>query len=94
MDTLSTTVHAALSQTANLNARTQNHLSPQSTLGGQIESINVPGCYDFSYFALFTYVFSLFLEVSHGAAALTHFSLTHITATLLTHCTAVVLTIA
>ena len=49
-------------------------------------------CYDFSYFALFTYVFSLFLEVSHGAAALTHFSLTHIAATLLTHRTAVVLT--
>ena len=49
-------------------------------------------CYDFSYFVLFTYVFSLFLEVSHGAANLTHFSLTHITATLLTHCTAVVLT--
>ena len=35
-------------------------------------------CYDFSYFALFTYVFSLFLELSHGTAALTHFSLTHI----------------
>ena len=49
-------------------------------------------CYDFSYFVLFTYVFSLFLEVSHGAATLTHFSLTHIAATLLTHCTAVVLT--
>ena len=49
-------------------------------------------CYDFSYFVLFTYVFSLFLEVSHGAAALTHFSLTHISATLLTHCTAIVLT--
>src|SRR5580692_864338 len=49
-------------------------------------------CYNFSYFALFTYDFSLFLEVSHGAAALTHFSLTHITATLLTHCTAIVLT--
>ena len=49
-------------------------------------------CYDFSYFVLFTYVFSLFLEVSHGAAALTHFSLTHITVTLLTHSTAVVLT--
>ena len=45
-------------------------------------------CYNFSYFALFTYDFSLFLEVSHGAAALTHFSLTHIAATLLTHCTA------
>ena len=45
-------------------------------------------CYNFSYFVLFTYVFSLFLEVSHGAAALTHFSLTHITATLLTHSTA------
>ena len=43
-------------------------------------------------FFLFTCDFSLFLEVSHGAAALTHFSLTHITATLLTHCTAVVLT--
>ena len=37
-------------------------------------------------------VFSLFLEVSHGAATLTHFSLTHIAATLLTHSTAVVLT--
>ena len=45
-------------------------------------------CYDFSYFVLFTYVFSSFLEVSHGAAALTHFSLTHIAATLLTHSTA------
>ena len=44
--------------------------------------------YDFSYFVLFTYVVSLFLEVSHGAAALTHFSLTHIAATLLTHSTA------
>ena len=49
-------------------------------------------CYDFSYFALFTNVFSLFLEVSHGAAALTHLSLTHITATLLTHSNAIVLT--
>ena len=49
-------------------------------------------CYNFSYFVLFTYVFSLFLEVSHGTAALTHFSLTHIAATLLTHSTAVVLT--
>ena len=49
-------------------------------------------CYDFSYFVLFTYVFSLFLEVSHGAATLTHFSLTHLTATLLTHSTAIVLT--
>ena len=49
-------------------------------------------CYDFSYFVLFTYVFSLFLEVSHGAATLTHFSLTHIAATLQTHSTAVVLT--
>ena len=49
-------------------------------------------CYNFSYFVLFTYVFSLFLEVSHGAATLTHFSLTHIAATLLTHSTAVVLT--
>ena len=39
-------------------------------------------CYDFSYFVLFTYVFSLFLEVGHGTAALTHFSLTHIIATL------------
>ena len=53
---------------------------------------NTNHCYNFSYFVLFTYVFSLFLEVSHGAAALTHFSLTHIAATLLTHCTAVVLT--
>ena len=55
-------------------------------------SLFVPCCYDFSYFVLFTYVFSLFLEVSHGATALTHFSLTHIAATLLTHSTAVVLT--
>ena len=49
-------------------------------------------CYDFSYFVLFTYVFLLFLEVSHGAATLTHFSLTQIAATLLTHSTAIVLT--
>ena len=49
-------------------------------------------CYDFSYFVLFTYVFLLFLEVSHGAVALTHFSLTHIAATLLTHSTAIALT--
>ena len=48
----------------------------------------IPNCYDFSYFVLFTYVFLLFLEVSYGAATLTHFSLTHITATLLTHSTA------
>ena len=46
-------------------------------------------CYNFSYFVMFT---SLFLEVSHGAATLTHFSLTHIAATLLTHSTAGVLT--
>ena len=56
------------------------------------EQISPTRCYNFSYFALFTYAFSLFLEVSHGAAALTHFSLTHIAATLLTHSTAVVLT--
>ena len=49
-------------------------------------------CYNLSYFVLFTYVFLLFLEVSYGAATLTHFSLTHIAATLLTHSTAVVLT--
>ena len=49
-------------------------------------------CYNFSYFVLFTYVFSLFLEVSHGTATLTQFSLTHIAATLLTHSTAIVLT--
>ena len=52
--------------------------------------VNERACYDFSYIVLFTYVFSLFLEVSHGTAALTHFSLTHIAATLLTHSTAVV----
>jgi hypothetical protein len=41
VDTLSTTVHSALLQTANA----RSHLTPQSTLGGQIESgiINVPG---------------------------------------------------
>ena len=39
VDTLSTTVHSALLQTANA----RNHLTPQSTLGGQIETINVPG---------------------------------------------------
>ena len=42
-------------------------------------------------FVLFTYVFSLFLEVSHGAAALTHFSLTHIAATLLTRSIAILI---
>ena len=35
-------------------------------------------CMPLLRFVLFTYVFSLFLEVSHGAATLTHFSLTHI----------------
>ena len=65
----------------------------QSHVADKISAIKRKGkCYDFSYFALFTYVFSLFLEVSHGAAALTHFSLAHIAATLLTHSTAVVLT--
>ena len=59
----------------------------------QIRNLNINAfSYDFSYFVLFTYVFSLFLEVSHGTAALTHFSLIYITATLLTHSTAVVLT--
>ena len=48
-------------------------------------------CYDFSYFVLFTYVFSLFLEVSHGTAALTHFSLTHIAAVVLTHSIAILI---
>ena len=48
-------------------------------------------CYNFSYFVLFTYVFSLLLEVSHGTAALTHFSLTHIAATLLTHSIAILI---
>ena len=48
-------------------------------------------CYDFSYFVLFTYVFSLFLEVSHGATALTHFSLTHSTAVVLTHSIAILI---
>ena len=46
-------------------------------------------------FFLFCFVYLclfIILEVSHGAAALTHFSLTHIAATLLTHCTALVLT--
>ena len=41
MDTLSTTVHSVLSQTAN--ARNTGNLSPHSTLGGQIESINILG---------------------------------------------------
>ena len=53
-------------------------------LKGQLKGHSGTYCYNFSYFALFTYDFSFFLEVSHGAAALTHFSLTHITATLLT----------
>ena len=48
-------------------------------------------CYDFSYFVLFTYVLLLFLEVSHGAAALTHFSLTHSTAIVLTHSIAILI---
>ena len=51
----------------------------------------ITDCYDFSYFVLFTYVFSLFLEVSHGTATLTHFSLTHIAATLLTHSIAILI---
>ena len=56
-----------------------------------IELTNDSKCYGFSYFVLFTYVFSLFLEVSHGAAALTYFSLTHIAATLLTHSIAILI---
>jgi hypothetical protein len=44
MDTLSTTVQSALSQTANVT----NHPSPKSTLrlGGQMESINAPRFFD------------------------------------------------
>jgi hypothetical protein len=45
VDTLFTTVHSALSQTVNASIpppKNLNHLS-QSTLGGQMESINVPG---------------------------------------------------
>ena len=52
---------------------------------------DITHCYNFSYFVLFTYVFSLFLEVSHGAATLTHFSLTHIAATLLTDSIAILI---
>ena len=48
-------------------------------------------CYNFSYFVLFTYVSSLFLEVSHGTAALTHFSLTHSTAVVLTRSIAILI---
>ena len=45
-----------------------------NNLEHQIEQHRVERyCYDFSYFVLFTYVFSLFLEVSHGTAALSHF---------------------
>ena len=63
---------------------------------GCLEEINIDYmmlclCYDFSYFVLFTYVFSLFLEVSHGATALTHFSLTHSTAVVLTHSIAILI---
>ena len=50
-----------------------------------------PPCYDFCYFVFFTYVFSLFLEVSHGAAALTHFSLTHSTTIVLIHSIAILI---
>ena len=42
VDTLSTTLHSALSQKLNLNPSAGNHLSPQSNLEGQVESINVP----------------------------------------------------
>ena len=45
-------------------------------------------------FFLFCFVYlclSLFLEVSHGAAALTHFSLTHSTAVVLTHSIAILI---
>ena len=66
-------------------------ISPSVVVSSGDEALDW-GCYNFSYFALFTYVFSLFLEVSHGTAALTYFSLTHIAATLLTHSTAIVLT--
>ena len=70
-----------------------NQYSQEQAIIYQQIALTIPDpCYNFSYFALFTYDFSLFLEVSHGAAALTHSSLTHIAATLLTHCTAIVLT--
>ena len=46
----------------------------------------------FLIFSCLPMSFYYFLEVSHGAATLTHFSFTHIAATLLTHSTAIVLT--
>ena len=67
-------------------------MDPNTPLSKSQSPTKLADCYNFFYFVLFTYVFSLFLEVSHGAATLTHFSLAHIAATLLTHCTAVVLT--
>ena len=36
-------------------------------LAAYIVDVAEAECYNFSYFVLFTYVFSLFLEVSHGA---------------------------
>ena len=42
----------------------------------------------FLIFSCLPMSFYYFLEVSHGAATLTHFSFTHIAATLLTHSTA------
>ena len=43
-------------------------MSQKLPKNGYHEVMNNPNCYDFSYYVLFTYVFSLFLEVSHGAA--------------------------
>ena len=63
-------------------------MDPSTPLSKSQSPTKLADCYNFFYFVLFTYVFSLFLEVSHGAATLTHFSLAHIAATLLTHSTA------
>ena len=40
-------------------------MSQKLPKNGYHEVMNNPNCYDFSYFVLFTYVFSLFLEVCY-----------------------------
>ena len=75
----------------------QSHYSILSVLPHctpSLESLNSKRGVVLQFFLFYFVYLCLFiiLEVSHGAAALTHFSLTHIAATLLTHSTAIVLT--
>ena len=82
---LQTVSHGAVYLSITSGHNSGPHLAPNMSCRGHFLFITAEICYDFSYFVFFTYVFSLFLEVSHGAAALTHSTavvLTHSAATL------------